>query len=458
MGGLPQAQLVVGAGRVVTGIMRGHRKAGIRSRPDIDQHKEKTMGQSVVRVTLWAVLMTAAGNVMAVDSVLSGIFDGSEDRLTPLPGTCGVQEPLAYRESAFQVSATGSYAVVDVFNWNGVDVSALIYEGGFDPDSPQDNLLTQDGVDISGEVELAAGTDYVLVVQHWCENMEGAWSVALWGPGSVNSATVVQVPDFTAGELSSSDPVADTECGSSEYQVVGPIQVATGGTYYYTDISVASFERMDACVQVYTAPFDPNNPNANRVGGYLDDFGTVELQAGRDYYFAVQPWGVGLTGDFFYVLAPPASFRINKALAGAWFDPPTAGQGFFIDVYDNSNQMFLSWFTYDVERPPEDSPAIIGEPGHRWFTALGPFDGDTAELPIYLARGMVFDSADPPVESPQPVVGSMTVQFNDCTSGVVNYTIDSPPLSGQINIQPIAEDYVPLCESQIDGPGMPGPL
>ena len=45
--------------------------------------------------------------------------------------------------------------------------------------------------------------------------------------------------------------------------------------------------------------------------------------------------------------------------------------------------------------------AILGEPGHRWLTALGPFDGDTALLDTFLSSGMIFDSAAPPVTTEQ---------------------------------------------------------
>jgi len=37
-------------------------------------------------------------------------------------------------------------------------------------------------------------TNYVLVVQHWCFNREGAWAVTFSGPGSVNSTSAVTVP------------------------------------------------------------------------------------------------------------------------------------------------------------------------------------------------------------------------------------------------------------------------
>ncbi len=213
---------------------------------------------------------------------------------------------------------------------------------------------------------------------------------------------------------------------------------------------------VDVCLQVYSAPFDPANPNANRVGSPLDDFATIELEAGRDYYFVAQPYAQDTNGEYFYVLAPPAPFRINKALAGAWFDFATSGQGFFIDVYENSNQMFLAWFTFDLTRPDPAVPSGIGEPGHRWMTALGNYSGNVANLDIYWAEGMVFNSPTPAVT--QTADGTMTVEFTACGEGEVRYDLGTSGQAGTVPVTTLAADNTELCNSLVNVPGMPGPL
>jgi len=57
---------------------------------------------------------------------------------------------------------------------------------------------------------------------------------------------------------------------------------------------------------------------------------------------------------------------------------------------DISGMAFLN-----VERPPESVTALLGEPGHRWLTAQGPYDGNSANLTVYLTEGGVFVSAEP---------------------------------------------------------------
>lgn len=138
-------------------------------------------------------------------------------------------------------------------------------------------------------------------------------------------------------------------------------------------------------------------------------------------------------------------FSINSGLNDAWFNPGTAGQGFFLTVFEDIQMMFLAWFTYDVERPPADVEAILGEPGHRWITAFGPYDGDTAVLDITVTSGGVFDSAVPAVS--QQADGTVTVHFDGCNSGTIAYHIESLSLVGVVPIERIVLDNVPICEA-----------
>jgi PKD repeat protein len=143
----------------------------------------------------------------------------------------------------------------------------------------------------------------------------------------------------------------------------------------------------------------------------------------------------------------PDPIVINSGMSDAWFNSATDGQGMLIIAWEDSKFMFMAWFTFDVERPPEDVMAILGEPGHRWLTASGPYEGDTATLDVFLTSGGVFDSAEPPAITDQEPIGTVTIKWTSCTAGTLTYNIPSLGLMGDIPIERIVLDNVPLCEA-----------
>ena len=145
------------------------------------------------------------------------------------------------------------------------------------------------------------------------------------------------------------------------------------------------------------------------------------------------------------ILADEPLLQINAGLNDAWFDPETDGQGFFIIVFPEIRQIFLGWFTYDTERPPDDVMAILGDPGHRWLTAQGDYEGNQALLDVWVTEGGVFDS-----ETPRPeryMDGEILLEFMTCNSGTVSYDIPSIGRQGVIPIQRISLDNVELCSA-----------
>jgi len=158
--------------------------------------------------------------------------------------------------------------------------------------------------------------------------------------------------------------------------------------------------------------------------------------------------GSDSTSSMVTVDEPSQTFvLINGGMTDAWLDPATAGQGFFIIVWEDIEFIFLSWFTFDTERPPGDVTAIFGEPGHRWVTAQGAYDGDTATLDVFLSTGGVFDSEEPVIETDPNPYGTITIQWTSCENGILTYNIPSLGLSGQIPIERIVASNVPQCEA-----------
>jgi hypothetical protein len=139
------------------------------------------------------------------------------------------------------------------------------------------------------------------------------------------------------------------------------------------------------------------------------------------------------------------SIAINPGLNDAWYNPDTPGQGFFITVFPDIEMMFLAWFTYDTERPAGNVQSNLGEPGHRWLTAFGPYSGSTADLTVEVTSGGVFNATNP--IPGQESDGSIQVDFGGCNAATVTYDITSAGVSGEIPIERIALDNLPVCEA-----------
>ncbi|HEY5717338.1 MAG TPA: hypothetical protein VIS52_02530, partial [Motiliproteus sp.] len=129
-------------------------------------------------------------------------------------------------------------------------------------------------------------------------------------------------------------------------------------------------------------------------------------------------------------------------ISDAWYSPSTDGQGFFITVMEDLNTLFLAWYTYDTVRTDDSSDAVLGEPGHRWLTAQGDYQGDTATMPVSVTRGGIFD--DPRPVSAAETVGTMTIQFLQCNAAQVDYEVDGT--RGSFTMNKLANDNNATCE------------
>ncbi len=112
---------------------------------------------------------------------------------------------------------------------------------------------------------------------------------------------------------------------------------------------------------------------------------------------------------------------LNAGLSGAWSSPAVSKQGLFFDVQRQLKLITGAWFTHSSLAPASGV-------GLRWFTVLGPIDSDRAELTIYYTRGAAFDT---PAAVTTSVVGTMSLQFLDCTHASAGYVVHENAITGQ---------------------------
>jgi plastocyanin len=145
------------------------------------------------------------------------------------------------------------------------------------------------------------------------------------------------------------------------------------------------------------------------------------------------------------VLPAAPAFTIDRRVAGAWFNPPTSGQGFLVDVDEATRFMFVAWFTYERAGASGAAAAKLGAPEHRWLTAQGNYAGDTATLRLFRTSGGRFDQGG---GTSTVDVGTLTFRFESCAAGIATYAITTDGgLAGSIPIQRVLPGTPASCSA-----------
>lgn len=190
---------------------------------------------------------------------------------------------------------------------------------------------------------------------------------------------------------------------------------------------------------------DPQAVSTEAVGSALLSFSDCGL--GRMDY-AIDT--LGLSGSFPLQRVIPGSdsrclqqqtvttqsVDINGGMDGAWFDENTSGQGFLIDAHadpEDGNFIFVAWFTYG-----DDTAS-----GQRWLTAQGDFAGSTAAIDVYETTGGSFND---PHAVTHDKVGTLTIDFQDCSNALLSYEITDETLSNSVAIHRLIPGAQALCE------------
>jgi hypothetical protein len=81
--------------------------------------------------------------------------------------------------------------------------------------------------------------------------------------------------------------------------------------------------------------------------------------------------------------------------------------------------------------------------GQRWLTAQGSFEGSIAEIDVFESNGGSFD--DPQVHSTIKV-GTMSLDFTDCSNAQLSYSLPDNGAAGDIAISRVIPGGQALCE------------
>lgn len=148
--------------------------------------------------------------------------------------------------------------------------------------------------------------------------------------------------------------------------------------------------------------------------------------------------GVGMSGRVRVVArAPTAGPPMNEGLSGAWFDPATSGQGFFIELHPQSQLLALAWFTW------AEQPGV-----YDWLTAAGPYTGQRAELLFNRSRGGRFNA---PTSVTDHDAGSGTLTFIDCDHAELDFLLTDPPRQGRIELTRLLAAGALCTDPAVDG-------
>lgn len=422
-------------------------------------------------ISIFATALFVSTPVLANNFTVSGSFDGTEPTMAADPNSCdGVAK--RYRVAGtITVSVSGSYNFVDAGNWfpfvfpesSIADTVIMIYAGTFNPALPSVNRVAS--VDEFDPVQLDAGTSYVLVVQHWCAEFNGAYAIVIdGGQATVSGDGFTSLPR-TIGNFTAQSPTANfADLGGVRRYSSEAVTVSASGTYYLIDIGEELGGSLMS-LRVYEGSFNPLDTDANLVvntGGFFAE--AFSLQAGVNYVFVlveVSPNSQRLQ----YVLFPPGPFSFNPGLNGAWVAENIAYQGILMEVLPSAGILFFAQFTFpdtvvattssksrittQAASGNEAQPQAVGSSDQRWLTAFGaiPGDGNLMTIKYENTTGGRFN-AETPAATIDSDYGDGWIEGVTCDHLVINWNLPGG-ITDTRDYYKATQDAVPYCESFI---------
>ena len=118
-----------------------------------------------------------------------------------------------------------------------------------------------------------------------------------------------------------------------------------------------------------------------------------------------------------------SAFNVTPGVSGAWFDPSHDGEGYFIQVLNESKAVAF-WFTYDKK----------GE--QFWMVGVGDIEGSKISFPnLDSMHGGKFGPGFDPDDVVRTSWGELEFDFSSCDSATVDYSGPSEFGSGQLDVK-----------------------
>lgn len=136
----------------------------------------------------------------------------------------------------------------------------------------------------------------------------------------------------------------------------------------------------------------------------------------------------------------------QEGLSGAWYDPSASGQGFEFSIEPSSAvgglPLFGAWYTYDLAGVSTEQ---------RWYSLQTTTAIPDAPASFTIYRNLGGNFAAPPATNAEPV-GTGTLAFYSCTSGLLSYAFDSG-LAGSVPLHRLMPNVE--CDANVPPPAPP---
>lgn len=138
------------------------------------------------------------------------------------------------------------------------------------------------------------------------------------------------------------------------------------------------------------------------------------------------------------------SYDVTSGQSGAWFDPTHDGEGYFLQVI-NESQAVVFWFSYDKS----------GD--QLWMIGVGNIEGSKIIFPEMLSpHGGKFGPDFDPEDVEYPTWGSLEFDFSTCNAATANYSGPSEFGSGTLSLTRISTLWGLDCQGNDSNPPSTG--